>query len=434
VTASPGLSPGVSPGNSPGLSRDQLEAVLSVTHRLADAFDLPVLLAEITHAAMRVLRAERCSVWLLSPEADELVMHVSDDAPAVRVPISQGLVGACARERRAIHVADCYADPRFDPGVDRLTGFHTRCSLTLPLIDHLDVLIGVVQVLNPARADFDESDALLARALSAQCAIALTRSRLTTQALEAERMREGLALARTMQASTLPKVLPTVAGYELHTHFQPADQTGGDTFELAPVGSQVLVMLADAAGHGIGPALSVMQLHAMVRVAFRMSDDLSTVFRQVNDQLHDMLPDGHFITAFIGLLDPATHRLRFLSGGQAPILHVRAAQCDVISLGATSFPMGAMPIERLRPPVELTLLPGDLLVLLSDGIYEAESSTGELFGRKRVQGIVQAGGSKPLPDIAVQLLEGVNAHTEGAPQGDDITMVLLRHESDTFLE
>ncbi len=82
------------------------------------------------------------------------------------------------------------------------------------------------------------------------------------------------------------------------------------------------------------------------------------------------MADGRFVTAFIGLLDVTTHRLRFLSGGQGPILHFIAAEDRCATYRATSFPMGAMPVRSLRPAVELELEPGDWLVLLSDGIYE----------------------------------------------------------------
>mgnify|MGYP006357907257 CR=1 FL=1 len=107
--------------------------------------------------------------------------------------------------------------------------------------------------------------------------------------------------------------------------FEPAELTGGDTFDLAALQQGLLVVLADATGHGIAPALSVTQMQAMVRMAFRMGADLETAFIQVNNQLADTLADDRFITACIGLLDASTHQLRLHSGGQGPILHFRAA-------------------------------------------------------------------------------------------------------------
>src|SRR5439155_20000463 len=99
-----------------------------------------------------------------------------------------------------------------------------------------------------------------------------------------------------------------------------ADLTGGDTFDLAFTEQGGLVMLGDATGHGIGPALSVTQMQAMLRMAFRLAADLATAFIHVNNRLTEIRAEDRFITAFIGLLDPATHDLRFHSGGQGPVL------------------------------------------------------------------------------------------------------------------
>ena len=171
------------------LSVGDLEAILDVTRALASPFDLMTMLAEVVAAAKQVLEADRGSVWLYDAARDELVLEVATGTPAVRVPASAGLVGACARSREIINVPDCYADPRFDPRVDRETGYRTRCTLTLPLVDHHDALVGVMQLLNKAGGVFDADDEALAMALAAQCAVALQRVRMTEALLEGERLR-----------------------------------------------------------------------------------------------------------------------------------------------------------------------------------------------------------------------------------------------------
>jgi len=410
------------------LSRGEMESILAVTRALAAPFDLSTMLAEVTAAARRVLHAERASVWLLDRDADELVLEVASDIHHVRLPVGHGLVGTCARDRRLLNVPDCYADPRFDPGVDRRSGFHTRCSLTLPLVDHRGELVGVMQLLNKAGGVFTGADEALAEALAAQCAVALARVRLTDTLLQAERMRHELDLARSVQLATLPSTLPAVAGYSMAACFQPESQTGGDTYDLAEVEDRLLIVMADATGHGIAPALSVTQMHAMLRMAFRLGASLETAFTEVNDQLAATLPDGRFVTAFIGLLDPATHQLRFLSGGQGPILHYRAALQRCESYRATSFPMGAMPIRNLRPAIELPFEPGDRLVLLSDGIYEYEAADGTAFGAARVEALLQEQRASPVSALPDLLLSALRGFAGTAPQLDDITMVFVQRD------
>lgn len=408
-------------------SRADLESVLAVARSLAAPFDLHTLLAEVAAATCRVLKTERCSVWLLDAARQELVLEVANDLDAVRLPVGAGLIGACARDRVPINVPDCYADPRFNPAMDRATGFHTRSSLTLPLI-HVDgTLVGVMQLLNRAGGPFDAGDEALAQALAAQAAVALQRARMTAALVEAEALRAELEAARTVQMSTLPAELPEVPGYAMHATFRPAALTGGDTYDLARLdGDRLLVVLGDASGHGIAPALSVTQMHAMLRMALRLGADLATAFREVNDQLADTMPDSRFVTAFIGLLEWPTHTLHYANGGQAPILHWHAADGAFTRLKPTSFPMGAMPLPGPRPPARVVLAPGDLLVLSSDGIYEQEDARGQPFGVGRVEDLVRAHASGPVGVLAEAILQAFDGFDPSRPQDDDVTLVLLQ--------
>ncbi|HEY1392958.1 MAG TPA: GAF domain-containing SpoIIE family protein phosphatase [Methylibium sp.] len=408
------------------LSARDVETILGVTRDLAEPLDLHAMLEKVTEAACRVLRAERSSVWLFDASAGELVLKVSRDIGHVRIPLGVGLVGACARERAPINVPDCYADPRFDREIDRRSGFHTRCALTMPLIHTNGSLIGVMQVLNRKDGPFNERDEALAAVLAAQCAVALVRARMTEALVEGEKLRQELELARVVQMSSLPSAMPQLPGYDMHGICLPAEQTGGDTFDLALLAQGVLIVLGDAAGHGLAPALAVTQLQAMLRMAFRLGADLETAFRQTNDQLAATLPDGRFVTAFIGLLDAQTHRVRFLSGGQAPILHFRAEDGTCTSHKATSFPMGAMPLAGLRPAVELVLAPGDMLVLLTDGTYECERPDGTQFGQARVEQLLRELRGAGAAELARQLVQAVRAFAQGAPQEDDVTIVIVK--------
>ncbi|MEP6998589.1 MAG: SpoIIE family protein phosphatase [Betaproteobacteria bacterium] len=390
------------------------------------------MLAEVVGAAKQVLNADRGSVWLYDPAADELVLEVATGIRPVRVPAGAGLAGACARNREIINVPDCYADSRFDPGVDKSSGYRTRCMLTLPLVDHKDVLVGVMQVLNKAGGGvFDAHDETLATALAAQCAVALQRVRMTAAVIEGEKMRQELEMARVVQMSTLPASMPTVAGYDVYGTFKPAELTGGDTFDLALLDQGLLAVLGDATGHGIAPALSVTQMQAMLRMAFRLGADLETAFREVNNQLADTLASDRFITAFVGILDTALHRMRFHSGGQGPVIHFQAAPGACVRHKPTSFPLGAMRLSTLRPVVTLEMQPGDILLLLSDGIYEYEDSGGEQFGEARVEAIVRSHGGKSMAELSSILLDAVDAFAQGAPQADDITVVLIKREPAT---
>jgi phosphoserine phosphatase len=167
-------------------------------------------------------------------------------------------------------------------------------------------------------------------------------------------------------------------------------------------------------------------MHAMLRMAFRLGADLETAFGQVNEQLEATLPDDRFITAFVGLLDPAAHRVRYLSGGQGPILHFQAACGECVRHRPTGFPLGAMVLQARRAAAAIELAPGDLLVLLSDGVFETFAPDGEGFGEDRVEAVLRDHHREPTEALSARLLDAVRAFARGAAQADDVTMVLVK--------
>jgi len=185
-------------------------------------------------------------------------------------------------------------------------------------------------------------------------------------------------------------------------------------------------LMGDATGHGFGPALSATQMQAMLRVAFRCGASLDEAYRHVNNQLAEDLPDDRFITAFMGFLNPDTNEVRFHSGGQGPILHFRASGETCEWHRPTTFPVGILELEDAGEQQILKMAPGDVLVLLSDGIYEYESKQGMQFGEDGVARLLKYHHRLPMAELSKQILSATFEHGKGVSQQDDITLVLLR--------
>jgi len=408
------------------LSRESLLRILEVSHKLAESFDLVQLLTEIVEAGKDVLLAERGSLWLFHPESRELELKVPQDGPPIRIPSGHGLVGECLEKRQVINVPEAYSDARFNQAIDRITGFRTRSVLSIPLLGRQGEPVGVMQLLNKQGGVFEQNDELLAISLASQCAVALQRTQLTEALFLKERLDEEVSLAREIQMSTLPSVMPAVANYDLHGEFRPADQTGGDMFDLVMLEDRLFILLGDATGHGIGSALSATQMQAMLRVAFRCGANLADAYRHVNNQLAEDLPEDRFLTAFMGFLDPARHEVTFYSGGQGPLLHFHAAdkQCEWIK--PTHFPVGILPLDDPGEASTIRMELGDVLVLLSDGIYEFANDQGAQFGEEGVRQVILRHHHLPMVELGQQLLQAVFQFGAGEKQADDITVVLLR--------
>ena len=412
----------MSDGGATGRSDTQsLRHILEVTRKLAAPFDLDTMLNEVVNAAREVLLADRATVFLYDEQSQELVVRVGTGLEHIRIPADVGIVGQSAQTRQIINVSDCYADPRFNRAIDKQTGYRSRCMLTIPLIGYEESLVGVLQILNKHEGTFDEHDEFVAQALAAQAAVVLHRAKVTEQIMASER------LGREMQMGTLPKDMPNIEGYEFGGAFSPTDQTGGDLYDFIPLGDDRLFMLmGDATGHGIGPALSATQVRAMLRVALRLQSSLDDAFIHINDQLCEDLPDDRFVTGFFGLLDASSHTVRFHSGGQGPIMHFQADMGEYEWHPATTFPLGYMPHTKLDAPHIAVLEPGDVLGLISDGIYEYENEQGVQFGRRGVMRVLDAHPEANAQQLVDLIMKAAREHGGSAPQADDITIVLAR--------
>lgn len=411
---------------APRLSQDALARILDVTHKLALPYDLMHLLAEVVEAGESVLSADKASLWLYDPGRDDLTMEVPSFKPTPRLAAGEGLVGECLVSREIINVSNAYDDPRFIKIVDKATGYKTQSVLNVPLLGWEKQPVGVLQLANKLTGSFDESDELLASTLAAQCAVAVQRMQLTEALLLKERLDEEVTLAREIQMSTLPEEMPDVAGYDLHGHFVPTGHAGGDLFDLVVLDGELFILMGDATGHGFGPALSATQMQAMLRVAFRCGANLDEAYRHVNNQMAEDLPDDRFVTAFMGFLNPVRHEIRYHSGGQGPILHYRAADQSCDWHKPTTFPVGILDLDDTGDPRVLKMEPGDVLVLLSDGVYEYESKQGVQFGEDRVARLLKYYHHLPMSELTRQILSATYEHGEGVSQEDDITLVLVR--------
>ncbi len=301
--------------------------------------------------------------------------------------------------------------------------------LTIPLIGFEDTLVGVLQILNKNDGVFDEQDEFVATALAAQAAVVLHRASLIESMIATERLDREITVARDVQMGTLPKEMPDIDGYGFAGAFSPTDQTGGDLYDLVPLSDKRLFLLmGDATGHGIGPALSATQVRAMLRVALRLGADLDDVFVNTNDQLVEDLPDDRFVTAFFGLLDAKDHTVRFHSAGQGPIMHYHAASKTYDWHEPSTFPLGYMAQDKLGEAVSIKLAPGDILGLISDGIYEYENEVGLQFGQKGVASVIDAMPGGSAEELVPAIMQAARLHGGKAPQADDITIVLVRRK------
>jgi serine phosphatase RsbU (regulator of sigma subunit) len=245
-----------------------------------------------------------------------------------------------------------------------------------------------------------------------------------------ERVKHDLDVARTIQQGLLPTQSPTLDNFELAGWNQPADQTGGDYFDWQPLpNGLVAISLADATGHGIGPALVSASCRAYARASFlngNGQNGQNGLLDRLNRLLAEDLSSNRFVTFAVVFLDPSVAQIKVLSAGHGPIIWYRYATDTIENLEAQGIPLGMMAGFKYEHGNDRHLEPGDMLILVTDGFYEWENPEGEEFGMSRLEDVIRTSRDHSANEIIERLRAAVKDFCRGTEQKDDLTAVVLK--------
>jgi sigma-B regulation protein RsbU (phosphoserine phosphatase) len=404
-----------------------LSRLLDVSRQLGATIELQPLLEGIERAALDVVRCERATVFILDKTAGELFSRLATGTGEIRFPANRGIAGETVERMAVINVPDAYADPRFNPDIDKTTGFRTRSILTVPMIGYDGELMGVLQLLNKTGGAFKPYDEELARTLGALAGVALQRQLLLEEYAKKRKLVHDLEVAREIQQGILPDAAPACAGFDITGWNLPADQTGGDAYDFIELADGRLAIIAgDATGHGIGPALVAVECRAIIRALAASTPDLTTILGTTNTLLARDLGGSRFVTLCLALLDVPRATVAFASAGHGPLLHYRAADDVFEELEISGPPLGLFDGMSYAPPPAIVMAAGDMFVVPTDGFYEYARRDGEFFGTVRIEEILRANRVESSAVMAQRLYDAVIAFADGAPQLDDMTIVIVK--------
>ncbi len=240
-------------------------------------------------------------------------------------------------------------------------------------------------------------------------------------------MRHDLEIARQIQIGLLPKQSPKLPGFDIAAMNRPADQTGGDYYDWQQLpDGRLAVALADVTGHGIGPAMVMAVCRAYARSTAPTTSDPAELLTRLNELIHEDLPADRFITFVVAVLD-ADGTTHLQSAGHGPTLLYRANDRSVEQFGGDGMPLGISPVETYGPTTTFQLAEGDVLVMLTDGFFEASrASDGQLFGIARLCDSLRERASCTAETMLHDIDETVRQFAAGTPQLDDMTAIVIK--------
>jgi sigma-B regulation protein RsbU (phosphoserine phosphatase) len=258
---------------------------------------------------------------------------------------------------------------------------------------------------------------------------ALTRSfnTMAAQLKERAQLRQSLDLAKEVQQNLLPDQTPHVDGLDIAGRSLYCEETGGDYFDYLKDEDALHIIVGDVAGHGISAALLMSSVRASLRQCYCQLDDIG---RQVSDLNRNIAMDvgdsGRFVTLFYLALQPKRGRIEWVRAGHDPGLVYRRAADRFDELDGPGIALGVDPEWTFAVQREEGLQPGDIVMLGTDGIWEARSRDGKMFGKQKVRDIIRTQRDQPAGVILDTLFDAVAVHAATTKLADDMTMVVAK--------
>ncbi len=266
------------------------------------------------------------------------------------------------------------------------------------------------------------------QSLAAQVASAIHQAQLYAKTLAMEKTLQELSLARSIQASFLPEFIPQPAGWQLSATLEPARQIAGDFYDFLNLPDGKLgILIADVADKGLGSALYMALSNTLIRTfADEYYHDPGKVLKMANQQILRNARANLFVTVFFAVLDPANGLLHYANAGHNPPFLVGIG--GIKTLNNTGMPLG-IDEENDWGSEEINILPGEMLLLYTDGVTDAQNSAGEFIDRKSILNSLQKNIGKTVIEVQQGILDKVHKFVGDAPRFDDITLVILQREN-----
>lgn len=345
-----------------------------------------------------------------------------DDTPRDEDPMlrrGEGIIGHVISTGETVIAPDVRLNPYYVQGKAS-----TLSEIAVPIMSGSDI-IGALNLESDTLDAFSEADVEFLEFFAVAAAISIEKAVLHREMLEKHRIEQQLRIAKEVQTALLPAANPVLDGYDIAGTNVPTWEIGGDYFDYLPQPDGRLgLAIADVSGKGVPAALIMATFRAALRAQRVTGTPLDAIADRLNRILLDSMDASRFVTAFYGLLEPRTGALGFANCGHNPPLLLRAAGSrDLLASSGPALGMwrGATFVQGAA-----SILPGDILVLYTDGVVEVMNPAGEMFGVERLEGVIRRHPGGASRDLVAAVVDATRAFAGRVGYEDDFTLVIIR--------
>jgi sigma-B regulation protein RsbU (phosphoserine phosphatase) len=398
------------------------ELLYQVGMRISSSLDLEEVLNLILHNLREVVEYHAGGIFLVDPDTMEIIrltaMGYDPEMEArLELKFGEGIVGWVAKNVEPVIVGDVGRDERY-----KNARHETRSEIVVPLTVG-DKIVGVLNLESDRLDAFTEEDLYLLKTFGSQAAISIERAKLHKEILEKRRLEAEIELARRIQVTFLPEMLPEIPGYEISAVNLPSEEVSGDYYDLIGVApGQWGIVIADVFGKGIPASLVMASFRASLLAEIRNNYAIATIMRKVNRLIWESVEPERCVTACYGVLDSAAGVLTYSNAGHLYPLVIRKHEVRRLNVGGML--LGAVKSTSYKEE-RLQLEPGDLLLFFTDGLTEAEAASGEPFGENRLIQTAFAAIDLPCSEVVRRIHSEVLDFSH-ARLADDFTLVAVK--------
>jgi sigma-B regulation protein RsbU (phosphoserine phosphatase) len=419
----------------PGLTTtDKLRMLLDITKKISRSLDLQEVLNLVMDTLDSLVPYDAAGIFLVKCveqskvaegeepcvfQAEAVRGYDIDELTNLHLKLGEGLLGQVALSAEPINSPDVRKEPNYINARSE-----TRSEMVAPIISNTEV-IGVFDLESDELDAYSDDDVQVLMMLASQVAIIIEKVMLHEQLIEKKRLEGQLEVARQVQLELLPAKDPQLEGYDISAYNFPTEEVSGDYYDWVRIyDDQIGLVIADVSGKGVPAAILMAFLRASLRAATHIGYSPHISMAKVNYLLWESIERNQFVTAFYGILDVTNKTLTYTNAGHnPPLLLDKDGNPKFIDRG--SLPLGMFRDTRYHE-YYLTTEPGEVLVLYTDGVTEAQNQQGEEFGRERLAEAVIANRHLGARDLITAVQKVVIDWTDGRGATDDVTFFVIK--------
>lgn len=406
---------------------EELSALYSVSTVLSANRNLQQVLDTAARAVADVMKVKAVSIRLIKDdEQNQLVPRAVFNLSQTylnkgTITLQQSDMFSEAMQGKVVYVEDMSADPRvLFPGDAREEGL---VSMLCAGMIYQGRPIGTIQLFSGDLRRFTRYEVNLVRAIAQMLATAIENKRLDDERTENQRVVRQLHLAADVQRRMLPGKMPSIPPFEIAARYVPSFELGGDFYDFINLDGHLGIAVGDVVGKGVAASLLMASVRASLRAYAQDLYDLDEVIARVNVALTRDTLDNEFATLFYGVLDPATLRLTYCNAGHDPPMLVRRGKIHWLRTGGMLVGVDA---NQEYDKGLWDLQEGDMILLYTDGLPDAQNFEQKRFGRPRIEQALLSVADKSAADALNHVLWEMRRFTGLRRSVDDTTLVVVK--------